>query len=145
MKKLLSMLVVSAISISANANNWVNLGITIDDTTQFEIDTDSVKQYRTNQDPNGVYFSAFVKHIYLKGNYLNAGYKFSQQFYVVDCQQNRYTQTAYIAYGLNNEVKKSHQSEYITPENIHIAFPGTMVEQIVLAVCSHSVAVSQSS
>ena len=116
-KKLAAIACVLALSMSANAANWVDLGKSTDKQLQTFIDLDSIRSYtmRSSIYGNGSYKSAFVQFTYINNNERRKkGEYYSKTLMVEDCNQRSLGSVANITYGFKDQVLDSFENKYLS-------------------------------
>lgn len=138
MNKLLVMLLIGTVSMSANAVNWLNLGNSSDNLSRTYIDLDSIGPYTQTVSGGygGVYKSGFVQFTYLKGNQeRKKGWYYTKSFVIADCSDRSLYSPAQIVYGFRDQVIDSNQNKYFSKSNFNIVFPETIGDAIVSTLC----------
>lgn len=141
MKKLLAMILAVAVSVSAGAVDWVDLGKSADKNTQLYIDIDSVRGYQKRiplqSNLSDDFVSGFVQFTYINNNeYRKKGWHYSKDFYIVDCNNRTYLNAGSIVYGFKNQVVDSFTRSHFTVNDFKIAYPETSGEVIVDSICN---------
>ncbi len=139
MRKLLCLFVLGFFSVSVSAANWLDLGKSNDNNTQTFLDLDSIKKYNQRvllSSNNENYNSAFVQFTYIN-NHENRkeGWYYSKNFVIANCIDESFYTPSVIIYGFKDEVIDSYQDKNFTKLDFNVAFPETVAESIIKAIC----------
>ena len=141
MKKLLAMMLAGAISVSAAAAEWVDLGKSADKKIQLYIDIDSVRAYSKRiplqSSSSNNFVSGFIQFTYINNHeYRKKGWYYSKDFYIVDCSSGSYLNPGSVVYGFKDQVLDSFTQSYFTVNDFKMAYPETLGEVIVDSICN---------
>lgn len=139
MKKLLSFLALGFFSTIVSATNWIDLGKSKDNNLQVFLDSDSIRTYSQRvplSSSNDSYISAFVQTTYInKHENRKKGWYYSKSFVIVNCEEESSYSPSAITYGFKDEVINSHQDKNFMKSDFNVAFPETIGETIMSAIC----------
>lgn len=140
MKKIIALLVVGAVSMSANANNWVYVGEPANNDYKVYLDLDTIQPYRHMMmlpDDTNMQISSFARFNFSSSSKFGVrGEHHRLDFVIADCAKNTYTVQKSITYdSMGNVVYSYDEPLNMFPSDT--VFPGTIVESIVNTMCSY--------
>lgn len=137
-KKLAAIACVFALSMSANAANWIDLGKSGNNNVQTFIDISSIRPYtmRGSLYGSGNYKSAFIQYTYINNNERRKkGEYYTKVLTVADCNQRSVGTVAMITYGFKDQVLDSFENKYFSSSSMNTMFPETVGETILEYMC----------